>query len=513
MNMNMNMNMNTSTLLRRLAATRVAVAVAVLGLLLAGNATAARAGGVTSTQAISYLNAQRAANGIPADITDNTAWDTGCRHHIAWEGENPNAPNPHIETPGTPGYTDDGAAAGASAVLASGDDWNQTNEYPWGATNPWESAPIHLMQLLAPDLNTTGWWDNGYSICMITWDGYGRPTPATPQLLTYPGSGTSFIYPSEQANEWPFTPADFVGLPEGGTTGPYVYVFGWGTGPGAITAASLTGPDGPVPVRTVDNTTSNARGDLGSYLPSGGIIIPVSPLRAGTSYTANVTFAPSSSSYGYGPQRSPLSLTWQFRTQLADPGIEVGADEEGGAGIAVASDSPARVMVTLSFRKGNRVAWTSYVQPGSATRPRLIGLPERLRGTYRLCASQPASGIYSNAQSCAGLVYVHEPVVEDPTYGFDSFSARFVGNRLRLTLRVSPSWRGASYSYRVCSQAVGSSGRIRCGSRTTTTARSVIVITAPIPDANHLLQVYGTIRLGRSWATTTAVDWQLPSMS
>ena len=38
----------------------------------------------TSAQAITWLNAQRAANGLPAEITGNTAWDAGCANHRRW---------------------------------------------------------------------------------------------------------------------------------------------------------------------------------------------------------------------------------------------------------------------------------------------------------------------------------------------------------------------------------------------------------------------------------------------
>jgi hypothetical protein len=244
---------------------------------------------VTAGQAIAWLNAQRADNGLPAGITEDTEWNEGCRLHMEWYAKNPNASDPHIETPGTPGYTTLGAFAGAHAVLAFGEDWSHSGSVPWGAADPWEFAPIHLMQLLAPELSVSGF----SPVCMITSGGYERTPPAEPELLTYPGDGTSFIYPAEQADEWPFTPAPFVGLKQGAKTGPYLFVLGWGTGSGRLTSASLTGPGGAVPVRTVDDSTTAALGDLGSYMPPGGMLIPLEALSPGEHYTATATFAPS----------------------------------------------------------------------------------------------------------------------------------------------------------------------------------------------------------------------------
>lgn len=347
---------------------------------------------VTSAQAIAWLNTQRSANGIPGDLTDNAAWDTGCAHHIAWEEQNPNAANPHIETPGTPGYTDDGANAGANAVLAWGDTWTASDQYPWGAENPWETAPIHLMQLLGPDLAQTGWADDGSHVCMITWAGYGRPAPATPELLTYPANGTSFIYASETANEWPFTPAAFVGLPQGGTTGPYLYVLGYGTGRGAITAASLNGPSGSVPVRTVDDTTTGSAGDLGSYLPPGGMIIPVHPLTPGATYTASVTFTPGSSDYSSGaPAQGPLSLTWSFTTALPANDVSVDASIRGGTVQFSVSSSAANPQLVVT---GPRRLTPRVDRNGEASVPLGPGL-------WTACASSGGPGTgYAYAHGC-----------------------------------------------------------------------------------------------------------------
>lgn len=282
----------------------------------------------TSAQAVAWLNAQREANGIPGGITDDPEWNVACQHHVTWLKDNASrasAEEQHQEVSGTPGYTTDGEWAGLHSVLdetfwpvgSSGADTSPENlAYPWGALNGWEWAPLHLMGLLKPELATTGF----YPGCMVTYGGT-RPGPATPQLLTYPGPNTSFIYPIERAFEIPFTPGEFVGIRKRGlapppTTGPYLLVFASGDAPGRITAAWLRGPSGSVPVATVDDETTGPLGDLGAYLPPGGIVIPLKPLKPLSGYTASVTFEPQ------GPSAVALTDTWHFSTGLLPNRLE-----------------------------------------------------------------------------------------------------------------------------------------------------------------------------------------------
>lgn len=426
----------TSPLRSRLAALRAAViASAAAALMLAPASSAA----ISSAQAIGWLNAQRAANGIPAGITDNPAWDTGCAHHIHWEELNPNAAKPHIETPGTPGYTTDGAFAGGNAVLAGGAEWAWDSTVPWGVGNPWEGAPIHLMQALSPDLQSTGWADDGIDACMVTWAGYTRPAPASPTLVTYPGDGTSWVYSSENAGDWPLVPGDFVGLPSGTITGPYLYVLGYGTGRGSITAASLTGPSGPLAVRTVDNDTATSTQDLGSYLPEGGIIIPVQPLTPQASYTATVTFTPDSG----GPA---LSHTWTFRTAplLARTGVDGSFDASYGF-VSADSTSPAPITVTIIRLPSRTPVRTLTLQP---THNLHVNLPG---ARYQACFTQPAvAGFAEPAPDCETSQWYGNP-------GLRLGKARRRGRTVLVTLRASAFATGLQATVyvktaRLCSQ-------------------------------------------------------------
>jgi hypothetical protein len=280
----------------------------------------------TAANAIAALNAQRAANGIPAGITERAEWSNDCALHNEYQRENGGVLT-HQEDPAKPGYTDGGAFAGQNSVLSS-------SGYGADGANPWEMAPIHLMQLLAPALGETG-YDHG---CMITIAGWTRPQPPVPQIFTYPGNGTHTIYPSEVANEGPFVPGDFVGLPAGTTTGPHIFVLGFGTGKAHLTDASLTGPSGPVEIRTVDDFTDT----VGVYLPDGGIIIPVQPLVSGATYTAHATLGGVPYDWSFSAGKLLPQLSGQFDTKT----LAASATSSSGAPIsAVVKRLPSGTVV------------------------------------------------------------------------------------------------------------------------------------------------------------------------
>jgi hypothetical protein len=203
----------------------------------------------------------------------------------------------HDEDPSAPAYTDDGAWAGGNSVLAEGSSWYYGD--------PWETAPIHLIQMMAPDVSEVGTWEaSGYD-CQTTWPGYERPAPDnTPVFYTWPGDGVKDAMASEDAEEFPFVPGDLVGLKEGTTTGPnmMVYAFGWSYI--AVNSATLTGPDGAVEVRAVDHTF----GQINYYMPPDGVfLIAVKPLKKNASYTASVTVRDQASG-------QTATHTWSFRT-------------------------------------------------------------------------------------------------------------------------------------------------------------------------------------------------------
>jgi cysteine-rich secretory family protein len=248
--------------------------------------------------AIRQINEERVENGIPGGIAVDHAWSRRCLQHARWMRRNRAVE--HVEAPGSPLYTIAGAWAGMRSVLSGG--------YPWTTrANPWETAPLHLAQLLAPRLRRMGVGIyRGYA-CATTFAGYGRPRTGRDVVYAYP-SGSTRVAWREHANEWPFTPQRFVGIPERKATGPYLYVFADGPWIRArdaptIRAATLTGPHGRVEVRFLDSSNR----DVGPYLPEGsGLLIPVRPLERRAVYTARVTLAAG---------RRRVIHTWTFVTR------------------------------------------------------------------------------------------------------------------------------------------------------------------------------------------------------
>lgn len=242
---------------------------------------AVAAADVSGPEIVGFLNAQRAANEIPAGIIEDPVLSSGCAKHNAYGAQNDTLE--HAEDPSKPGYSAEGEQAAQTSVLYAGGG-------PWtAANNPFETAPIHLHQLLAPRIDRMGASENGGYGCATTFGSRARPAPASDVTYTYPGDGAQGWVASQTAAEGPYTPGQRVGIPEGAETGPYLYAMfdgpllsGFEAASGAT--GSLAGPGGGVPVAVVDNTTAG----LENYLPTGAELIPRTPLAPGTAYTAQV---------------------------------------------------------------------------------------------------------------------------------------------------------------------------------------------------------------------------------
>lgn len=336
---------------------RLLVAGAVAALLLL---PAASAGAVSSGRAVQLLNQQRAAHGLPAGIRERPDWSDACRKHNRYMELNNEFT--HDEQPGRPGYTPEGAWAGQNSVLAG------VGELDWEYRNPWEDAPIHLAQLLAPALIEMGVNQSQAYLCATTWPGYNRPYPGPSASYSYPGNGARGVPYEQQASESPFVPGDFVGLPQGTVTGPHLYVYGpWLPGgwiKGRVVAASLRGPRGPVEVRWVDNSTSQ----VGHYLPRpSGIVIPARPLAPSATYHAHVSLIMDGG--------SQVQRGWSFTTAAVPPPPP--ADERGRRG----RSSGLRIVSVR--RRGRRVAIRVRVRRGARGRLRVRVGKRRLRARVR----------------------------------------------------------------------------------------------------------------------------------
>jgi hypothetical protein len=266
----------------------VVVALAAAGAAFAGSGAAPGA-------ILAALNSQRIANGIPGRVQENASWSEKCARHIAYMGST--GTFGHSEDPSSPAYSAGGNWAGENSVLAEGSSW------PDG--DPFANAPIHLIQLMSPELRQVGIEASSGFVCVTTWPGYASSRWKTPRVFTVPGDGARGVPAAETADELPFVPGDVVGLPRGTKTGFNMMVYAEGVRDpwhAHITAATLTGPSGPVALRTVDRTTAT----VGPYLPPGsGFLIPAAPLEPGTRYVATVSFG--------GQARR----TWHFTTATA----------------------------------------------------------------------------------------------------------------------------------------------------------------------------------------------------
>jgi hypothetical protein len=238
---------------------------------------------LTAAEIVHLLSLQREANGIPGGLSERPDWSAGCDKHNYYEAQT--GQFGHSEDPSSPYYSEEGDLAAHSSVIAYGSSWS--------AGNPWEEAPIHLLQMLAPQMSETGAAESYGRNCLTTWPGYKRPSPATLAAYSYPGNGVTGVVPTEYAAESPFIPGDFVGLPEGTVTGRYLLAylsgpFGFAEATKITATATLFGPAGPVDLRTIDSTSP----DIGAFMPPpSAFVIPVQPLQPLSGYQAVVKWS------------------------------------------------------------------------------------------------------------------------------------------------------------------------------------------------------------------------------
>lgn len=318
---------------------------------------AVAAADVSGPEIVSFLNAQRAANGIPAGIVEDPALSDGCAKHNAYGARNDELT--HEEDPDKPGYTPEGAQAGRTSVIYSGGG-------PWSATNnPFETAPIHLHQLLAPRIDRMGASENAGYGCATTLASRERPAPGRDVTYTYPGDGARGWVTQQTAFEGPYTPGEIVGIPQGTTTGPYLYAMFDGPGldvfdEASNAAGSLAGPGGAVDVAVVDNTTLPT-----NFLPLGAELIPREPLAPGTRYTATVSAKVKNRTFTH---------TWSFTTADGPAPYTATVRRKGRRAIAVTvkAERALRVAAKVAGRKVARsvAAGASFRQRFAAPRKR-----------------------------------------------------------------------------------------------------------------------------------------------
>jgi hypothetical protein len=254
--------------------------------------------GTTPTRAardLRWLNAERRRAGLPAGLLLNPRWALECAAHDAYERVN--GLLSQTENPQAAGASAGGAWAGLDSVLAQSR-WTR-------AADPWQNAPIHLMQLFTPSLSVIGIDDSGGLQCATTYPGLLRAPVDSDTVTTYPADGSRGLPPREVAREAPFVPGQFVGIPAGRAAGRELFVYldesgQTGQAQVKVTRATLSLGGRALALRWVDNSTRT----IGRYL-TGAILIPVRPMRAHSTYRATVVVADRSGT---------LSHSWSFTT-------------------------------------------------------------------------------------------------------------------------------------------------------------------------------------------------------
>lgn len=270
----------------------------------------AGAAAISGPEIVQRLSQQREANGIPGGLVERPDWSADCAKHNYYGAQTGELR--HSEDPSSPYYSAEGDWAAENSVLASGSNWSQGN--------PWEDAPIHLIQLLAPQLSEIGAAENDNHNCATTFPGYNRPEPTGLTAYSYPGNGVSGVVPTERAFESPSVPGDQVGLPQGTATGRHLLVYLAGLDPSDapdVTVTATLSGNGAVDLRVVDSTNE----EIGGYMPQpSAFLIPAQPLKPQAAYQADVKWSMEgavlfdqrfSFTTGYNPGEGAVPITKQ----------------------------------------------------------------------------------------------------------------------------------------------------------------------------------------------------------
>jgi hypothetical protein len=271
------------------------------------------AAALSPADAISNLNRARVAHGIPGSVVENPVWSAHCQIHSVYGKLN--GVLTHGEDAAKPGFSADGDWAGKNSVLASG--------YLGWDPVPWANAPLHLYQLYFPGLKSTGYGEHDGYACMVTWA--GASFALAPATFTFPGNGVAGVAPDQIAYERPFVPQEFVGIPQGTRTGPNMFLYRTDYDVD-LDSVKMTPP---VAVKWIDKSSDT----VGAYLPRGAILIPVSPLRAGTKYTVVA------SGHKFNAPGTTFTKTWSFTTSGSSGAGGGGAGAASGASGSASSDS------------------------------------------------------------------------------------------------------------------------------------------------------------------------------
>lgn len=336
------------------------------------------ASAASDVEAIAALNAQRALNGIPANLRVSSALSDGCAKHIAYIARNGGGLT-HTEEPAKPGYTAEGAGLAGGThrgeVLKTGPDyWDNVS------LSPWTDSPLHKWLMFQPAGGAAGYAADGRTSCMR----FGLDGGASAGGYAFPGGdATGVPVRVDTSRESPYSPADLVGVSDT-QSGPPIVLYRVGAR-ADIARATLASAAGPAEIRLVDSRTPALDGTPNRF---GSYVVPVRPLDSGTRYTLDVVFTDG------GTYRTT------FTTAGNDPGLQITGRYARGLVINVAS--AAGVPAALSaFRAGSR----RVIVVQRAAGPVGVFRSGPLRsGRYNVCAEVGGPGTgYDPSTKCVTI--------------------------------------------------------------------------------------------------------------
>jgi hypothetical protein len=257
----------------------VAIAAA-LGVVVPAPRVEARREDVVEQSFLDRLNMFRAQSGL-APVAPSAGGTYGAEAHSCWMLSNGLA---HDETPGSPGYTPEGDAAGNSSHVAVSTEYGRPDaEF----ADDLIGGPFHAVGLLHPGLRSVsaGRCDTANTLGSQPWrsamtvdvrSGLSSGT-WTSKPITFPGDGA--ITPLSSFDRESPDPRDSCGWSGAAVGLPLVAMFARAPG---VASASLAGPGGPIEVcvLTEANTTGLAQSILRSHRAV--VVVPRQRLADGT---------------------------------------------------------------------------------------------------------------------------------------------------------------------------------------------------------------------------------------
>jgi hypothetical protein len=315
-----------------------------------------------ATTWLDRLNAWRAGSGVTA-LTENTTWDQGDVAHSSYMVKTGLVT--HYEDPTNPYYTVAGDTAARNGNIQVNSTTATTDDQ---AMDWWMTAPFHELGMMDPRLTSTGFgsyrgagstWQAGFTLDTLRGNSFTGGT----YPVYFPGNGSTEPLTQFNGGEYP----DPLQACSGYTapTGLPITIQVGGNVATTASAHSLTANGAPLAHCVIDSTSPS----VGSDVTSRGavILIPRSPLQAGTTYVVTLTV-------------NGLPYTWSFTVSsnntIGPAGPPPGWTSLGGIGTSGPGASSWGATHTDVFVRGldgklyhnwfNGTSWQGYQSLGGS---------------------------------------------------------------------------------------------------------------------------------------------------